>query len=238
MFSVRHGRNEIGLVPDETLTARPAGLGGGGAHALVLAGRSWAVLEVDWKRRVVQAEPTDAPGVARWRGSGQPLGSVVARGVRVVLTGVDPPGVRLSDRASHRLGEVRAMHAWAQPERTMLVVEGVARATWWTFAGWRANLWLAQAAAPLRREVAAIDDLTVALDAGTTVSNLRATLEAAGSPQAIDLAPWIAAEALDGLKLADCLPHHLALEVVTRRVEDTFSVALALAEPIAGWHGA
>ena len=66
MFSVRHGRVEIGVVPDEALIARPAGLAVGGAHVLVLAGRSWAVTHIDWPRRVVQVEPTNTPGVARW----------------------------------------------------------------------------------------------------------------------------------------------------------------------------
>ncbi len=65
MFSVHHGRVEIGVVPDEALTARPAGLAAGGAHVLVLAGRSWAVTHIDWPHRVVQVEPTNAPGVAR-----------------------------------------------------------------------------------------------------------------------------------------------------------------------------
>lgn len=235
MFSVRQGRNEIGLVPDETLTARPAGLGGGGAHALVLAGRNWAVLGVDWKRRVVQVEPTEAPGVARWRGSGQPLGAVVARGVRTVLTGVDPPGVQLSERAAARLGEVRALNRWAHVDRTTLVVEGARRANWWTFAGWRANLWLAQAASSLRREAAAMGDLFVALDPGTTLADLRAVVEAGNGQGLPDLAPWITAEAVDGLKFSDCLPRDLAVEVVTRRLDDTSSVAVALGERIDGW---
>jgi ATP-dependent Lhr-like helicase len=99
MFSVRHGRHEIGVVPDEALTARPAGLAAGGAHVLVLAGRSWAVIHVDWPRRVVQVEPADAPGVARWTGSGQPLGAVLARGIREVLTGRNPD-VEISQRAA------------------------------------------------------------------------------------------------------------------------------------------
>src|SRR5207302_8741129 len=120
VFSVRHGRVEIGLVPDVTLMARPAGLGGGGAAVLVLAGRSWAVQHVDWTRRVVQVEPTDAPGVARWSGSGQPLGAVVARGVREILAGADPAGVELSGRGQEKLGELRGSHPWAAPDCTTL----------------------------------------------------------------------------------------------------------------------
>ena len=63
VLSVRHGREEIGLVPDEALLARPPGAAAGGAAVLTLAGRGWLVLSIDWTRRIVQVEPTDAPGV-------------------------------------------------------------------------------------------------------------------------------------------------------------------------------
>jgi ATP-dependent helicase Lhr and Lhr-like helicase len=136
VFSVRHGRAEIGLVPDETLMARPAGHGGGGAAVLVLAGRSWAILHIDWGRRVVQVEPTDVPGVARWSGSAQPLGAAITRGVREVLVGSDPAGVTLSRRAGERLAQLRAEHPWVVADTTSLVIDVRGRVRWWTFAGW------------------------------------------------------------------------------------------------------
>ncbi len=234
VFSVRHGRVEIGVVPDETLMARPAGLAAGGAHVLVLAGRSWAISSVDWQRRVVQVAPTEAPGVARWSGSGQPLGSVVARGIREVLVGVDPQGVIISKRASEKLDELRRLHAWAEPDATALVVDDRGRARWWTFAGWKANLWLAQAASGLRVDVAAVDDLTVAVDDTKDVADLKQALEHARIDE-IDLAPWVAAEAVEGLKFSICLPRALALQVVTRRLDDRSSVLLAMDERLIGW---
>ena len=233
MFSVRHGRVEIGVVPDEVLTARPTGLAAGGAHVLVLAGRSWAVLHVDWPRRVVQVEPTDAPGVARWRGSGQPLGSVVARGVREVLAGRDPDGVHLSSRAVARLADLRHERPWATPGATTVVRSEQGRVRWWTFAGWKANLQLARLVEPLRTEVAALDDLAIALDGSATSTDV-ATLVRTGSPVP-DLAPWITAEAVDGLKFSDCLPPALATEVVARRLTDPASVAEARQERVTGW---
>jgi ATP-dependent Lhr-like helicase len=236
VFSVRHGRVEIGVVPDETLTARPAGLAAGGAHVLVLAGRSWAVQHVDWQRRVVQVEPTEAPGVARWIGSGQPLGAVVARGIREILTGADPAGVELSARAQQKLSELRDLHPWAASDATTLVVDDRGRARWWTFAGWKANLWLARAVEELRTEVAAVDDLTVAVDAGATVQDLTRLVRGT-APDSIDLAPWITAEAIEGLKFVECLPAELAGEVVTRRLEDPESAAAAMRERLTGWRG-
>jgi len=237
VFSVRHGRVEIGLVPDETLMARPTGLAAGGAAVLVLAGRSWAIVHVDWGRRVVQVEPAEAPGVARWSGSAQPLGAIIARGIREVLLGSDPPGVILSQRGNERLAQLRSEHPWSRPDTTSLVIDGRGRVRWWTFAGWRANLWLARAAADLRRDVAAIDDLTVALDPGATLEQLRQVISDA-TEKSIDLTPWVTAEAVDGLKFSECLPRSLATKVVTRRLADPESTARALGERLVGWRDA
>lgn len=237
VFSVRHGRVEIGLVPDETLMVRPAGRAGGGAAVLLLAGRSWAIVHIDWSRRVVQVEPTDAPGVARWLGSPQPLGDVVARGIREVLLGSDPAGVALSRRARERLAQLRAEHPWVRPDTTTLVLDDRGRVRWWTFTGWRANLWPAQAFADLRREVAATDDLTVALDPGTTVEQLRQAVSSAG-PEPADLTAWVTDEAVDGLKFSDCLPRSLATTVLARRLADPASTTRALGERLAGWRDA
>jgi hypothetical protein len=97
-----------------------------------------------------------------------------------------------------------------------------------------ANLWLAAAAAELRREVAAVDDLVVAVDPSTSVEDLRLVLAGAtGRP--LDLAPWIVTEAVEGLKFADCLSEDLAVRVVTRRLEDVDSSEQALRERVAGW---
>src|SRR5262249_36491005 len=146
----------------------------------VLAGRSWTIISVDWARRVVQVEPTEAPGVARWTGSGQPLGAVVARGVREVLVGTDPPGVVLSERAKGKLGGLRACHPWAAPETPSLVIDDRGRAGWWPFAGWRANLSRARLAASARKDPTAVDDLTIAVDSSVGLNDLRGALEMVG----------------------------------------------------------
>lgn len=233
MFSVRHGRTEIGVVPDETLTARPAGLAAGGAHVIVLAGRSWAVTHVDWTRRVVQVEPTEGHGVARWSGSGQPLGAVIARGVRDVLLGQDPAGVEFSLRAATKLSELRAARPWVQKGRTTVVGPDRNRIMWWTFAGWKANLWLARLADNLRSNVSGIDDLAIALDGSSTAADVVRLISEA-VPDSIDLAPWVLAEAVDGLKFSECLPDRLGREVVTARLADRASLMAALAEPVTG----
>ena len=125
--------------------------------------------------------------------------------MREVLAGADPAGVTVSRRAAERLAQLRAEHPWVVPDATTLVTDERGASAGGRSPGWRANLWLARAAADLRREVAAIDDLTVALDPGATPQQLRRALSnAAEAP--IDLIPWVTTEAVDGLKFSDASP--------------------------------
>jgi ATP-dependent helicase Lhr and Lhr-like helicase len=237
VFSVRHGRSEIGVVPEEVLMARPSGYIAGGAHGLVLAGRTWAIKHVDWERRVVDVEPAELAGVARWFGSGQPLGAVVARGVREILVGHNPVGVHLSERASEKLAELRALHQWATSDSTTLVLDERGKAYWWTFAGWKANLWLARLVGEVRTQVSAVDDLRVAVDGSTSKDELAHLLHQT-PPESVDIAPWVVQEAVDGLKFSECLPETLAIEVIARRLRDGASVTHALEDRVTAWRSA
>ena len=81
---------------------------------------------------------------------------------------------------------------------------------------------------------AAIDDLTIAVDPSATAADIG-RLSRSPTPEEIDLAPWIAAEAIEGLKFAECLPVALAQEVGARRLADAESVREAFAEPVVGF---
>lgn len=231
MLSVRHGRDEVGHVPDATLFLRPPGAGEGGASVLLLAGRPWAVLSVDWARRVVQVEPTQGPGVARWAGDGVPLAAALCRSIRAVLAGEDPAGLRLSRRATEVLARLRAEHPWARDGATALVRRPDGRVRWWTFAGSLANASLAGAVRSLRRERSSLDNLSVALDDGVGARELRAVLAGLG-PEALPLGDLAVDEAVEALKFSECLPADLARLVVEARLDDRANAAVALCEPL------
>ena len=111
---------------------------------------------------------------------------------------------------------------------TTVVRDGAGKTIWWTFAGWKANLWLGAVAAQagLRTTVNQIDDLTISLDPDADVAELRAALVEADVEQLV-LAPWITSEAIDGLKFSDCLPRRRAVELVARRLSDPDAVSAA-----------
>ncbi|MFV0309065.1 MAG: DEAD/DEAH box helicase [Desertimonas sp.] len=233
LFSVRHGRLEVGVVPDEALLVRQPGPQAS-PTVLSLGGRGWVVTSVDWRRRVIQVEPTDQPGVARWSGGGALLSADLARGVREVLTGAEPTGVALSARATARLAEVRDAYAWVRPEATA-VVDDHGRVRWWTFAGQRANTWLASMLANLRTSVTAYDGLSIALDRNVDAATLRAAL-AALDVGSHELADWLSKDATEHLKFADCLPDRLVEREISTRLRDDNTVANAARARISYTH--
>ncbi len=236
LFSVRDGRVEIGLVPDEALLVRAPG-GGTGPTVLLLGGRSWQVTHVDWRRRTIQVEPTDRPGIARWSGGPSALSASASRAVREVLVGASAPGVTVSRRARERLAAVRGEMAFVRDGATNVVLEGDGASRWWTFAGRHANTWLAAMVAGARTEVSAIDDLWIALDPGTDGPVVRQLLER-NELTGVTLRPWVSDEAVKNLKFADCLPEALALRVVEARMRDDESVRTATQERLITVHRA
>ena len=231
LFSVRHGRTEVGQVPDDVLLIRPPG-SADGPKVLLLAGKSWQVNSVDWQRRIIQVEPSERPGVARWIGGGAMLGGELARGVRDVLAGDTPVGVSLSRRAAAQLDELRIDRSWVRRDMSTVVVASDGRSRWWTFAGTRANTWLAALTGSVRREVSAYDGLSIMLDPGTDSTAIRAVVGQVAFPD-IEMAGWISDEAIRSLKFSDCVPTGLAELEVAERLRDDRLVVSTLEQQIA-----
>lgn len=108
------------------------------------------------------------------------------------------------------------------------------RPRWWTFAGWKANLALAQVAGDLRRDTNELNGVSISLDPDADVDRL---LEARTrvSLAAIDLRPELSSDAVRELKFSECLPPPLVLEVVRRRLVDLDATVHTLRERVTVW---
>lgn len=229
LFVARHGATEIGYL-------HPIGLLTPDKHyaTVLLAGRAWDIVGIDWGRHTVAVIPSGTGGRSRWMGSAQPLSGELCRAMRDVLTGTDPDGVTLSKRAVATLAELRADAPWAEPGTTT-VVRDAGKTHWWTFAGLRANAALHAALGPLLVAGPQPDNLRIELDLGVDLQQLSRRLADLDAEQ---LAPSPLAEQLaDELKFSDCLPAGLALRIADARLADPPSVHACLAEPRRGWNG-
>ena len=226
LLAVRWGNNDLGTIDPLSLVQRP----GQPPTPLLLGGRSWTVVGVDWRRRTVTVTPADAPGRSRWQGSSRPLSADIGGGMRRVLAGELPRDVVLSKRAEHTLAELRADAPWADLEGTVLVDDGQRR-RWWTFAGLRANTALAVRLDSARAE-GRVDNLSVPVKA-SSARELRALLDAAaGVPSSVHP---LARPAAEELKFTECLPESLALAQANARLADPSATAVVVGQPVAGW---
>ena len=143
---VRYGQTEVGRV--HPLSFRRDGE----EYApILLGGRSWRITSIDWRRRIAHAAPDPRPGKSRWRGDARALSSVLCRAMRSVAAGADVPA-RLTQRGESDGGPPRRFW-WADDGKTTVVTEGD-DVRWWTFAGLRANVELAEQLATSREGAA------------------------------------------------------------------------------------
>jgi ATP-dependent Lhr-like helicase len=101
LLAVRYGTNELGSIGPFSLDDKPDS-----SPVVLLGGRSWRVLDIDWSRRTVRVEPATEVGRSRWFGSSRPLHSELARSVEQVMAH-GASGVTLSSRASASLDDMR-----------------------------------------------------------------------------------------------------------------------------------
>lgn len=229
MLAVRWGAKDIGTIDPLSLVNPP----GRPPSALLLGGRAWTVVGVDWPRRVVAVTPADGPGRSRWQGSSRPLSADICDGMRRVLAGEDPPGVTLSRRAVAALNDLRSDAPWARADTTTVVrAEGAAR--WWTFAGLRANTSVALALGAARGD-GRVDNLSLPVSTDYSPAELRDLL-GASLDNPTDARHPLAREVSERLKFSECLPEDLALNIADARLQDPAATAEVLESEVAGWN--
>ncbi len=225
LFSVRHGRTELGVVHPLSFQVRRDG-----PVVLLLGGRSWEVSHIDRDHRVAYVKPSVERGRSRWIGPGVPLSFDLCRAVRQVLV-EGSPGIDTSKRARTRLDELQRDFSWVDAKGTAVVRDPAGVSRWWTFAGLRANAVLGELAGPLRLSTSREDNLSIRLRDDVKVEELKAQLRNARSGGPENLFP-VSDDALDSLKFSECLPRKLADRTIRRRGSDTRSVEKCLHEPI------
>jgi len=210
------GRRELGSVSPLTVTAR---LADGEPRLLVLAGRTWLVTSIDWRRRTINVVEHAGAGRSRWAGGTPDLGYELVQSVRQVLLGDDPP-VELSNRAIAALDRVRAERA-AQVDPAGTVVQSSGdTSVWWTFAGTKANSSLAAALSDNGVHARSNAESVTLLDGDiTAIRNLEGTLASGVAHQSFDPA------ALEGLKFSAALPLELAERTLAERGSDSIHAA-------------
>ncbi|WP_280447663.1 DEAD/DEAH box helicase [Nocardia cyriacigeorgica] len=225
--TVLAGRQEIGSVETSVLTDVVDG-----PRILLLAGRSWQVTHIDWKRRQVYVEATEITGRAKWSSAPDGASFALTRGVRDVLLGAAPSGVTLTKRAMATLEDQRNHRADEVADGEFVITRnGRGDWQWWTWAGTKTNRTLAAWAAdliPARQRIGAESlrlhsDLTVA-DIRSGLSRLRAT-----GPRPL---PAVDTNALRGLKFSAALPEHLARATLAARISDPAGALVVLSEKV------
>jgi ATP-dependent Lhr-like helicase len=226
-FIVLAGRDEIGTVGDEVLLADT----GGGARVLLLAGRAWLVTYIDWKRRRCFVEATDLPGRAKWGGSDRGLSFPVTRGMRDVILGADPAGVRLSRRAVAALHDLRQHHSGhVVTGGSVLRRSGDGDVHWWTWAGSAVNRTLRATLGELVDPRQRIGDKVLRLRHDSDLREVAAALAGAADDGIVGT-PGADARAITGLKFSAALPMELARATVAERLGDPSGALAVMAEP-------
>lgn len=227
LFQVRHGRRELGLVDSASFLPNAKGA----PVVLSLGGRSWLVRNVDWRHQVAYVEPAADAGRSRWRSPGVGLSFTMCRRVRDLLAD-DGQREWWSRRAADALAEARAEYAWLSSDGTAVVRQPSGELFWWTFAGRAVNSSLASA---LRGPVAgkiSHDNFTVKIETGADPADVEAHIRALLGADPEALLPEIDADAIAGLKFADCLPRDLAERMLQVRAMDVAGLRTVLGEPV------
>jgi ATP-dependent Lhr-like helicase len=209
LLNVRYGHTDLGSVGPSSLTAQR-----GSAPVILLGGRSWRVLAVDWTRRTIRVEPVKEVGRSRWFGSSRALHSALARSVEQVLSTGDG-GITLSTRASTALDEMRHEMPYFDGQ-TLPVVCATDNLRLWTFAGGRANAMLASALRSAGASSRVVDNFGITFGA-TDEKQIVAALDRIAVE---DCEPLVDRRMLSELKFGICLPHRMAEDVLRARLSD------------------
>jgi ATP-dependent Lhr-like helicase len=220
LFSVLHGRQELGFVDELTFFGKQDG-----PRILLLGGRAWRVTHVDWQRKVAYVEVSEDRGRSSWKGSGQGLGYRLSQAIKNVLAAEDSPSW-WSQRAQEQLRQVRGEFAWLRGDGTVALSQDDREIEWWTFAGFRVNACFIPALAEATQSRVTFDSFTLRFEPHLVLADIQRAIEAVRARPIDQLLPNVDEAALDGLKFNACLPKEFGLHVLQVRTFDLVAVEL------------
>ena len=232
LFSVLHGRQELGFVDELTFLGKHDG-----PRILLLGGRAWLVNHIDWQRRLAYVEATDAKGQSRWKGWTRGLDYPLCRAIKNVL--IARGGCeRWSRRATEQMEEIRHEFGWLDSGSTVVLIDQSGEVEWWTFGGTRANATLARALTDATRSRVEHDGFSLTFESRLSLDDIQQAVKEVRSRDVASIRPVIDEDAIEGLKFSECLPDHLAVEMLEQRLSDTESTRKTLEQTeryVAGW---
>ena len=204
VFTVLHGRTELGYVDELTFIGKQEG-----ARVLLLGGRAWKVTHIDWSRKVAYVEVTEEKGRSRWKGSGQGLRFRLCQAIQHVLATEEGRDC-WSQRARERLDKIRDEYPWLSPTGSTILTDADGNTSWWTFAGSGANASLVAALSEVTHSQVEHDSFAFTFESNVDASAVQRAIDHLRDCNIDELLPILDERALKGLKFAECLPEELA----------------------------
>lgn len=203
----RFGNVEVGFIDPTMLT------GDKEVRLILLAGKSWHITDVDWKRQTVWLEPAKEGGKARWTGSGRTLSREIAQGIiRALREGVGKHAV-ISKRAQLEIEQVKEHIPDACGTSVLSITKNESGGVrLWTFGGTRANRTIAKQIQFLA-EVRRIDALGLDLKTPIDSNELNSDFFVAD----IQFSEDEIKERAKSIKFSDCLPAKLIIQIIRMR---------------------
>ena len=221
LFSILHGRQELGYVDESTFLGKVDG-----PRVLLLGGRGWLVNHIDWQRRIAYVEATDDKGRSRWKGAPDGLGFRLAQAIKRVLAR-DSMRECWSRRAQDQINSMRQDYPWIDGDCTVLLSGAEGHSTWWTFGGVRANAALANELGQLLGTTVDHDSLSL-MFANSRPAELQTAITELRAKAVETLRPGVDEKAIDGLKFSECLPVALAQQMLEARLQDQDALSESL----------
>lgn len=216
LLSVVFGRTELGAVHPLALTPPRDGE----PNVILLAGRSWRVMDIDWPRRRVSVAAALGEGRARWLGGGRPASYALCRSAEAVVAGTDS-GCDLSRRAASKLEQIREQLSFVDGTKIPIVDNGQDIFRIWTFGGGLTNAALAEAfPGPTARS----DDFCISVKARSAT----AAIDAFSKLGASCIRPSISSALIKELKFTSCLPEKIAASTIGARLLDRDGIKATL----------